>query len=377
MSRRRTFFAVGAAITIASSSALSLLNGQVVPRPAGANSASAAPESAAEQVVIQREALQLTDPDAYRVPLYLVPVKSLELTTLTDGVVSSVLVKPGQKVTVQAEAVRLNPAELQLLVDRAEANYRAAQVEARIAGGKNDQDLKDLAGAKLDAAKADLDLAKLRLERATIRVPFASDVLRIHVTEGELVRAGEPLATVGDTSAMKVEVPVDRNQTQPGQTVELRVEDRTVQGKIETLLPLADKFEPLRELVNSVASAVVVLDNSQGQLQPGQTVYPALIPRHPVAEIPNAAVENGTDGTRKVQVVRDNVIRDVPVEILSSIGADRVYVSGPFAEGDEAIVEISQPLPDGTQVRATAQLEEAAETRRPGTRSTPQRRGGF
>lgn len=340
------------------------------------SSGAGAASDSAEQVVIQREAPKLIEPDAYQVPLYLEPVRSLALTPLVDGVVSGVLVKTGQKLTPQAEAVRLDPAELQLLVERAKANHRAAQIEAKIAGSTGDNDQKALAEAKLQAAKADLDLAELRLQRAIIRLPFAAEVLRVHVIEGELVRGGQPVVTIGDTSAMKVEIPVDR-QTQAGQSIELRVEDRTVQGKVETILPLSAKFEPLRDVVNSAASAIVVIDNGSGEWRPGQTVYASLIPQHPVAQVPTAAVQNAMDGTRKVQVVRDGVVRDIGVEILSSVGTDRVYVSGPLVPGDEVIVSTSQPLADGTQVRPAAdELAESAERGR-GPQAPRVRGGGF
>ncbi len=42
----------------------------------------------------------------------------------------------------------------------------------------------------------------------------------------------------------------------------------------------------------SVASVVVVIDNSNDKLRPGQTVYVPLIPRQPVAEIPAGAIGN-------------------------------------------------------------------------------------
>ena len=86
---------------------------------------------------------------------------------------------------------------------------------------------------------------------------------------------GDPLATVGDATALVVEMPVDRNATRAGQSVEIKVEDRTVPATVESILPLAPRFEPLRDLVPSAASAVVVVPNTDGRLRPGQTVYSA------------------------------------------------------------------------------------------------------
>jgi len=45
------------------------------------------------------------------------------------------------------------------------------------------------------------------------------------------------------------------------------------------------------------------------------------------------------------------------VQLLAQVGLERVFVSGPFLEADEAIVRSSQSLPDGTQIRpSTAAL---------------------
>ena len=84
----------------------------------------------------------------------------------------------------------------------------------------------------------------------------------------------------------------------------------------------------------------------------GQTVYVPVIPRDPVAEVPAEALLPAADGRRLVQVVRENVVRDLPVRLLGQVGTDRAFVAGPFADGDEVILSSSRELPDGTVLAA-------------------------
>jgi RND family efflux transporter MFP subunit len=321
-----------------------------------------------ERVVIVRESLHLTEPSEFRVPLQLEPIRSVDLAATVDGVVRSVQIGPGQAVAKQAEAIRMENMEQQLILNRATALYKAAQIEAKRAAAAGDRDQADLAGAQLEAAKAEFELAQYRLERMSVRVPFDGTALDIRAIEGQVVRAGEPLATVADTSRLRVEIPVDRKTAAPGAPIQINIEETPVSGVIEQVLPLDPRFEKLRDIVNSAATAVVIFDNAGDRFKVGQTVHAPVIPRHPVAEIANGCLANTGDGNRKVQVIRNNVVRDVNVQLLGQVGAERVHVSGPLDNGDEIIVSASQPLVDGTQVRqatdvAVAQPPGGAETR--------------
>ena len=320
-------------------------------QPAATDNRNAAQETAEERVVIHREAMRLINPQNYQVPLTLEPVHMVKLASPIGGTVQSVLRKPGDKVTSQSEALRLDDTEQALLVKRAEANHKAAEIELRIAKKQSDPDLADLATAKLQAAEAELELAKFHLNQTRIRVPFAGEVFRTNVVEGQIVRAGEPLLEFGDTSQLQVELPVDRKEVKTGKSIELLIEGTPVKGTVQHIFPLAKKFEPLRQLVHTVASAVVLIDNAQGRYQAGQTVTVAIIPQQYITQIPKRSLSNISDGRRKVQVVRNGIIRDVPVRLLASLVSNLIYVTGPFATGDELIVSVSKELADGTQVR--------------------------
>jgi biotin carboxyl carrier protein len=319
----------------------------------------ATPQATTGQIVIHRQPLHLRPPEKYQITMHLEPQQIVRIASPFDGTVKALLRKPGQKVEAAAELVRMDVTAKQLLLDRAKALYRAAELENGPAKAKTEgssgipANIQQLAEARLQAAKADLDLAAYWVEQGTLRAPFPGEVFGVSVSEGQVVRMGEPLLMLGDTSALTVEIPVDRASTQVGQNLTIKVEDQTASAKVEALLPLTARFEPLRDLLPSAALASVVVKNSGGTLKAGQTVYSPLIPRDPIADVPNGCLGNLGDGNHKVQVLRDNTVRDVAVATLAPVGADRSFVAGPFREGDEVIESSSQELVDGTVVRSS------------------------
>ncbi len=307
-----------------------------------------------QEVVIKREVLKLTDPRSYKISLHLSPTRSVDLTAPTDGYVRNVAAKAGQRLKAQSEAVRLDDARAVLVQKKARANHAAAQAEKKIAQAKNDADQTALAEAHFEAAQADVELAQFDADQLVVRVPFNCEVQKMDVVDGQFVKAGEKLGTVIDSTRLSVEVPVERSAAAVGSNIEIKVEETLVKARVDSVTALAAGFDSLRELTVSPASAVVSLDNTAAKFFAGQTVYSDLVPLSPVAMVPAGCVSNVTDGSRKVQILRDNVVRDLVVRILAKVGTDSVFVSGRFNDGDEVIVTSSRPLTDGTPLRALA-----------------------
>jgi multidrug efflux pump subunit AcrA (membrane-fusion protein) len=341
------------------------------------------------QVVIEREPLVLRAPETYKASLHLTPIKSVEVAARLDGIVESVGGSPGETVQAQSEVLRLDAQERKLQLDRAKAALEAARIAQQEAGQGT---AKQLADANAKVAQLDVEIAQHRLDQAVVRAPFEGNVQRVHVVKGEFVRAGQPLATVVDTRQLKVEVPIDRNSVRVGDQVSIQVERQTTSATVQGIVPLTPPFEPLRDLFESVATAVAVVDNSGGQFQAGQTVYAPMIPRLPVAEIPNVAIGNSPEGTRQVQVIRDGFVRNVTIDLLGAVGEERIVISGRFAGGDELVVRSSEQLLDGTQVVPRIALEAppaagsagagrspsgSGQSQSPGAGSATQRPGGF
>ncbi len=325
----------------------------------------ATPQPAPGQIVIRRQPMHFRAPEKYQISMHLEPKQLVRIASPYDGTVKALLRKPGQKVETATDLVRMDVTAKQLVLDRAKALYRAAQLEAEQGAAKGgaaetasaDPPIsRQLADAKVQAAKAELYLAAYWVEQGTLRAPFASEIFGVLVSEGQVVRMGEPLVVIGDTSALTVQVPVDRANTQVGQQLSIKVEDQVANAKVDALLPLSTRFEPLRDLLPSAALASVTVKNSEGTLKSGQTVYSPLIPRDLIADVPNSCIGNVGDGSHKVQVLRDNTVRDVAISTLAPVGVDRSFVSGPFREGDEVIESTSQELADGTVVRSSPMI---------------------
>lgn len=299
-----------------------------------------------KEAVIDRIPLVLRDPVSYQVPLHLAPIRTLELASPIDSTVTSILLKLGDQVPAQAEVLRLDTKLLQLNVTRAQAALRAAELEAKASTGA----AKEAAEARAQVAKAEFDIAELKTQQASLKAPFASRLVKIHVTEGEYVRAGQVVATLIDTSQLVVELPIDRKTQKVGDSLEIKVEELPAQVKLAAVLPLTSDMDRIRELFLSVSTGRGTLDNASGKFQAGQTVYSPMIPRQPVAEVATATLSNTDDGGRKVQVIRDGMVRDVKVQTLGQIGDDRIFVSGDFGAKDELIVKSSMPLVDGNRL---------------------------
>lgn len=301
-----------------------------------------AQQSAAEpqQVLIERAPITLRSAESLDIPLKLKPARQTTLVAHVDGVIQLLRARPGEQIPAQTEVARLDSRMQQLELERSQAAYKAAQEEQGRGGS----------AARVQVAEKDMQLAELRLDRTICRVPFDAFILDVKVVEGAFVRAGDPLMTVADQSRLLVEVPVDRRAVRAGDNLEIKVEETTVSGKVNAIVPLNERFDPLRPLFQSIASGIVELDNSSGRFFAGQTAYSAMIPRLPVTEVPVDAVGNADTGGRKVQVIRDGVVRDVPVELLGAVGEQHVWVSGRFGPEDQLILRTSEPLLDGSLV---------------------------
>jgi multidrug efflux pump subunit AcrA (membrane-fusion protein) len=322
-------------------------------------------EPTGETVTIHREALRLIDPQPYFQPLHLAPARELSLAATRLGTVRVIRRKVDESLDREAVAVEFDATELDLRLRRAEADLKVAEIELEQAKAAGQKHQISLAQARLAAATAGHDLAQHQREQALIRAPFAGTVTVVHVREGQVVRPGDPLVTIADLGTLAVEVPIDRRETVAGKMIELRIEDQNVSVTVDSVRPLARRFDELRGLIPSVASALVLLNNAEGKFHNDQAVYAPLVPRSPITEVPNGSLSNMDAGGRKVQVVRDSVVRDIQVTVLGSIGDDRSFVSGPFRAGDELILSLSKPLADGQRVRP---LTELADSGPPGRR---------
>ena len=297
-----------------------------VPTPAAAQDAA---------LSIKREPARVRPVEQFQIPLSLTAARQVTLRAPVDGEVSSVVVQLGQDVGEQGEVARFESELQRLRLKRAEA-AAADQPESQ-------------------SAPVDVEIAKLQLDRTIVRSPIAGRVLAVSVVPGSSVRAADPVATIAALDTLVARVPVQRSSVSVGDSVTLKIESAETTGKVTAILPAGDRLDPLRPLFESLAEAVVEVDNAAGNFVIGQTVYSDLIPREAVVEVPNAAVQTNESGERVVYVIRKNYAVAVPVTTLGGVGETRSYVAGSFGQGDQIVTESSQPLVDGALVVLQAQ----------------------
>lgn len=308
------------------------------------------------QVVIKRDAIHLMNPKDFQASVSLKPVRLLEVRSKLDGVIQNIRVKVGDVVKTQEELIQFESVYTKMLLEQAQAVLKAATlrqeiVSKEVASGKQPQIALDLTEAEINVAKSNLDLAKFAEEGKSIRAAFSGQIQSLVATQGALVNKTDLLLTLADTSQLIAQIPVDREKVKKGDTFDVQLENEKAKGKVQAILPLNEKWEALRQIMDTAAIAVVVIENQNGAYQDGQTVYSSIVPRLPVIEAPNIALKNSETGLRMIQVVRNSMIRDIEVQLLGPVGEGRSYVSGPVQENDELITQSSLALTDGTMIR--------------------------
>jgi len=222
----------------------------------------------------------------------------INIGSALSGLVTEVLVKPGDKVPAGAVLFRVDDRAAQANLAQAKAaigEARAAIAEAATAQRTARQQLAlyrsladpaavsraeviraegeeaaatsrlALARARLAAAEAAAAAARTEIERLTVRAPIAGEILAVNIRPGEFVAtqggSGQPFIQMGQTDPLHVRIDIDENQifriklgapavVSPRGAAELRVKATFVRAEPQVV--------PKRSLTNSAAERVDV-----------------------------------------------------------------------------------------------------------------------
>lgn len=208
-------------------------------------------------------------------------VRAERLVTLkaeTQGTVSEVAIRPGDRVARGQVLVRFDPRPFEIAVREAEAGLAETEVRLRDALiGDDPADSSEAArtrriGARLragvPAAEARLERTRLDLERATFAAPFGGTVDRVSVVEAQRVGPGEEIARIVDLGSLTVEasvlehdLPFVRSGGRALVTPSSSPDARYV-GRIVAVLPVVDTATRAGRVLVSVRTA-------DGRLRPG------------------------------------------------------------------------------------------------------------
>lgn len=318
---------------------------------------------------VETAPLELVAPDRYQVPVLFEPDRQVALMATDDGIVQALPSRVGELVRERQELVTLDRTEALAHLKIAQAEVRERQAAMPTAGVGTGP--AEVAQAQLEAAQARLELAQLAVDRCALKAPFAGLVLDYPVSPGQYVPKGTVVAVLADVARLRVLLPVHRQAAKVGDTLSLGVAGSTVPGKVEAILPLPTAYAPLRELATAWAAARVVVENPAGTaFQPGQRVQAPLVPEAPIVVVPARAIRKGSEaGAELVQIIRNEHVASIPVRSLGPLGPERIQVTGAFRAGDQAIVESSVALVDGTFIRFGGESERPLELMPPDPRS--------
>jgi HlyD family secretion protein len=196
----------------------------------------------------------------------------------------------------------------QAVIDDLEAQLARARAErqsleqntAALSKGARPQE-REAALARAAAADATVKLESARVERHELRAPAPGLVLDVHVETGEVVSAGAPIITLGDTQHPYVEVFVPQGELagiRIGVAADVRVDSlpSALKGRVEHVSPKTE-FTPRflfseRERPNLVIRVRVRLDDPKQLLHAGVPAF--VVFRRGAEQRPNASAAVGT-----------------------------------------------------------------------------------
>jgi RND family efflux transporter MFP subunit len=120
---------------------------------------------------------------------------------------------PGRVLAEQDLIAQVDPAPYNQTYLQAQAAFLTARstferVDKLYAGDAATRQQYEEARTAFEAARAQYELARINLDYATVRSPLAGVVLIRHSTEGGMVSAGTPLATLGDLNDLRIKAAV-------------------------------------------------------------------------------------------------------------------------------------------------------------------------
>lgn len=200
----------------------------------------------------------------------------------------------------------------------------------------------------LDQAQAALAAARQALSDMTVRAPFGGVVLREDGEVGAVVKAGDALCWIGDSSSLRIVAEIDEEdmpRVAAGQRALIKADafpGRILEGKLDDITPQGDP-------VNKTYRAHVALPLDTPLLV-GMTVEVNVVVRETADAL---LVPVGALRESAVWVVENGVARRLTVEV-GVFGDHLVEIKSGLADDAMVIVDPPTRLGDGDAVRPRA-----------------------
>lgn len=292
----------------------------------------------------------------------------VQVTAEVDGVVTDVRFREGDRVSPATVLLRIDPARYRLEAERAQAvleqskaeqDRAAADLRRREALAQNDllsveeltrsQGENARLGASVDVARAALGIAKQNLQRSEVRPQVAGIINTRTVDTGQFVRAGTVLATIVDSSRLRLRFRVSEAESlraEVGGSVTFRVAPlgpRDFTAQIYHVGKIADTTTRQVEVLAWV--------DSIGELKPGFFAEVTLAgeERKNALVIPEGAIQASERGF-VTYVVENGTAKLRPIQQGLRTGTGVVEILSGLKAGETVVTEGSDRLADGIPV---------------------------
>jgi multidrug efflux system membrane fusion protein len=303
------------------------------------------------------------------------PEELVQVTAEVLGAVSEVRFNEGDHVDTRTVLARIDPDRYRLEAERAEASYRKALADAesarsilarrealardqRVAAeelNKSRADSDQLV-AEAAAAKAARDIANQNLERSSVRPPRPGTINTRAVGTGQFVQPGNVLATLVDTSRLRLRFKVgdaESLRARRQQTVRFRVASLGTREFAATVYHVSDMADPATRQVEVMAWV-----KNPGELKPGffAEVTLASETRKGALVVPEGAIQ-ASDRGFVTYVVTQQKAELRPVSIGLRTGTGVVEILSGVKAGEVVVTEGSDRLADGVSVQVASSAQ--------------------
>jgi membrane fusion protein, multidrug efflux system len=293
----------------------------------------------------------------------------VQITAEVQGAVADVRFNEGDRVGPSTVLVRIDPDRYRLEAERAEATYRKALADEQRARadlerrealardqlvaaeelnrsrGENDR-----MAAESAAAKAARDIANQNVARSAVRPPRPGVINTRAVQTGQFVQPGNVLATLVDTSRLRLRFKVgdaESLRARRSQTVKFRVASLGSREFDATVYHVSDVADAATRQVEIMAWV-----RNPGELKPGffTEVTLASETRKGALVIPEGAIQASDKGF-VTYVVQQEKAQLRPVAIGLRTGSGVVEILSGVRAGEVVVTEGSDRLADGVSVQ--------------------------
>jgi RND family efflux transporter MFP subunit len=356
----------------------------------GAESAAPAVKPPVAVDVLKAAAAPLTD--SIEVTGTLDPKFSVDIKTQIPGLIKQVNVTEWVRVRKGQVLARIDIAEAEALVKRAEAVVeaaRASRAQTNVAATRAERELTrmlklkesglatqqavddarseaeaaktkiDAAQAQISAAEEEVRQARARQNKGAVISPLDGVVALRNVNVGDLASdaaAGKPIFRIVDNRLLNLTVTVssaDSARIKVGQPVEFTVDaqpGKLFHGKVMFINPELSSADRSLKVIIEVPNVPEVLKG--GLFAKGRIITGS---RADVLQIPRSAIERFDPAAGKGSLfVADNGLARVREITTGTVNGDRVEIRSGLKPGEQYVVRGGFSLKDGDRVAVTA-----------------------